>query len=77
MQSKKGHGGLECVKTYIFKYVAKLHGKGSLRGRVEATTALQAKQQILQGNELIKDVSVSLLTNQKAARAQSFEKLNN
>jgi len=57
--------------------VAKLHGKGSLRGRVEATTALQAKQQVLQGNEMIKDVSVSLLTNQKAARTQSFEKLNN
>lgn len=66
---------MECVKTYIFKYVAKLHGKGSLRGRVEATTALQAKQQVLQGNEMIKDVSVSLLTNQKAARTQSFEKL--
>jgi hypothetical protein len=57
--------------------VAKLHSKGSLRGRVEATTALQAKQQVLQGNEMIKDVSVSLLTNQKAARTQSFEKLNN
>lgn len=56
--------------------MAKLHGKGSLRGRVEATTALQAKQQILRGNEMIKDVSVSLLTNQKAARTQSFEKLN-
>lgn len=56
--------------------MAKLHGKGSLRGRVEATTALQAKQQVLQGNEMIKDVSVSLLTNQKAARTQSFEKLN-
>ncbi|OEC90642.1 hypothetical protein A9Z07_03625 [Acinetobacter sp. YK3] len=68
---------MECVKTYIFKYVAKLHSKGSLRGRVEATTALQAKQQVLQGNEMIKDVSVSLLTNQKAARTQSFEKLNN
>ena len=67
---------MECVKTYIFKYVAKLHGKGSLRGRVEATTALQAKQQVMQGNEMIKDVSVSLLTNQKAARTQSFEKLN-
>lgn len=67
---------MECVKTYIFKYVAKLHGKGSLRGRVEATTALQAKQQVLQGNEMIKDVSVSLLTNQKAARTQPFEKLN-
>ncbi|MDH0031369.1 MULTISPECIES: hypothetical protein [unclassified Acinetobacter] len=66
---------MECVKTYIFKYVAKLHGKGSLRGRVEATTALQAKQRVLQGNELIRDVSVSLLTNQKAARQQSFEKL--
>ncbi|MFI8035464.1 hypothetical protein ACH8I4_16505 [Acinetobacter sp. ABJ_C3_5] len=56
--------------------MAKLHGKGSLRGRVEATTALQAKQQVLQGNEMIKDVSVSLLTNQKAARTQPFEKLN-
>ncbi len=56
--------------------MAKLHGKGSLRGRVEATTALQAKRQVMLGNELIKDVSVSLLTNQKAARKQAFEKLN-
>ncbi|MFX4309206.1 hypothetical protein F8N28_09830 [Acinetobacter soli] len=54
--------------------MAKLHGKGNLRGRVEAPTALQAKQQILRGNELIKEVSVSLLTNQKAASQQSYEK---
>ncbi|EXS35242.1 hypothetical protein J663_1153 [Acinetobacter sp. 826659] len=73
MQGKKGHGGLERLSTYIFRYVAKLHGNGTLRGRIEATSALHAKQRVMQSNELIKDAHISLLNNQASARKQAFE----
>ena len=60
------------MTTYIFRYVAKLHGKGSLSGRIEATSALQAKQRVMQTNELIQDAHVSLLKNQSSARKQAY-----
>ena len=73
MHCKKGHGGLERLSTYIFRYVAKLHGNGTLRGRIEATSALHAKQRVMQSNELIKDAHISLLKNQASARKNAFE----
>ncbi|WP_202742157.1 hypothetical protein [Acinetobacter calcoaceticus] len=64
---------MERLSTYIFRYAAKLHGNGTLRGRIEATSALQAKQRVMQSNELIKDAHISLLKNQASARKQAFE----
>lgn len=64
---------MERLNTYIFRYVAKLHSNGTLRGRIEATSALQAKQRVMQNNELIKDAHISLLKNQASARKNAFE----
>ncbi|ELY1693517.1 hypothetical protein [Acinetobacter baumannii] len=65
---------MERLGTYIFRYVAKLHGNGTLRGRIEATSALHAKQRVMQSNELIKDAHISsLLKNQASARKNAFE----
>lgn len=66
---------MECISTYIFRYVAKLHGNGTLRGRIEATSALHAKKRVMQRNELIKDAHISLLKNQASARKNAFEEL--
>ena len=61
------------MNTYIFLYTAKIHPKGTFKGRVEAFNGLDAQERVKRNNLFVKSVSVKVAANQAAARNQKFE----
>lgn len=59
--------------TYIFIYNAKMHPKGTFKGRVEAVSSYEAQQQVMRNNLFVKSLTAVVHKNQAAARKEKFE----
>ena len=61
------------MNQYIFLYTAKMHPRGTIKGRVEARNGLEAQNKIKDSNLMVNSVSVKVAANQAAARKLKFE----